>query len=170
MRFLADERLAERHPLYRPGNVLVCMRNLDAIAILDPEMRHLVWAWGQEELEGPHDATMLPSGNILIFDNGTRRKWSRVIEIEPVSGEIVWEYRAPEPADFFTGARGSAQRLPNGNTLISDSDSGRGFEVTRDGEIVWEYRVPHLNEQGHRASIVRFYRFEAELIEPLLAD
>jgi hypothetical protein len=170
VRFMTDARLAERHPLYALGNILICMRNQDAIAVLDPGGRKLIWAWGQGELEGPHDATLLPSGNILIFDNGVRRMWSRVIEIDPMNGEIVWQYRAIVPTDFFTRARGAAQRLPNGNTLITESNEGHAFEVTPEGEIVWEFFVPHLDRKGHRATIIRLYRYETDFVERLLAD
>jgi hypothetical protein len=37
---------------------------------------------------------------------------------------------------------GSAQRLPNGNTLITEASFGRFFEVTKEGEIVWDYVNP----------------------------
>jgi hypothetical protein len=38
--------------------------------------------------------------------------------------------------------RGAQQRLPNGNTLITESEAGRLLEVTADGEVVWEYINP----------------------------
>jgi hypothetical protein len=40
--------------------------------------------------------------------------------------------------------------LPNGNTLIVETENGRGFEVTRAGEIVWEFISPkrHKNKKG----------------------
>ena len=36
-----------------------------------------------------------------------------------------------------------AQRLPNRNTLITETDTGRAFEVTPEGEIVWQFLNPH---------------------------
>ena len=168
VRFVGPGPLAGTHPAYEPGNVLVCMRNQDTVAMLDPGAGELRWAWGQGELEGPHDATLLDNGNVLIFDNGVRRAWSRVVEVDPKSGAIVWEYRAPTPQDFFTRSRGGVQRLPNGNTLITQSNDGRAFEVTPEGEIVWEFYVPHLDEKGHRATIIRLYHYDAAMVEPLL--
>jgi hypothetical protein len=41
---------------------------------------------------------------------------------------------------------GIAQRLTNGNTLITESSFGRFFEVTSQGEIVWEYVNPYLGK------------------------
>ena len=44
----------------------------------------------------------------------------------------------------------SAQRLPNGNTLIVEGSDGRFIEVTREHEIVWEYINPY--DSGEAAS------------------
>lgn len=41
------------------------------------------------------------------------------------------------------------QRLANGNTLIAESNAGRGFEVTPHSEVVWEYLAPR-SADGHR--------------------
>lgn len=158
----------ERHPLYRPGTLIVSFRHQDTIAAFDLERERVVWAWGQDDISGPHDATMLDNGNILLFDNGLEREWSRVLEIEPIEGRIVWEYRAPEPKDFFTASRGSNQRLPNGNTLIANSDSGEAFEVTPAGDVVWRFLNPNAGEGGKRATIVRMRRYPVDLLEPLL--
>jgi hypothetical protein len=158
----------DAHPLYGRANVLVSVRHQDAAVIVDWSARRLAWAWGQGEVSGPHDATMLPSGNVLLFDNGLSRRWSRVVEVDPVSRRIVWEYRAPEPASFFTVSRGSNQRLPNGNTLIAQSDSGRAFEVTPEGQVVWDFWNPFGNDRGERATIVRAKRYERAQIDAVV--
>ena len=67
---------------------------------------------------------------------------SKVIEIDPFTQETVWAYRGTPENGFFTATCGSNQRLPNGNTLITESDAGRAFEVTPDNQIVWEYYNP----------------------------
>lgn len=91
------------------------------------------------------------AGNILIFDNGSdggypkkARIYSRVIEIDPVTKEIVWQYCGNDFSSvfhFFSPRISGAQRLPNGNTLICEGLYGRFFEVTQQGEIVWEFLV-----------------------------
>ena len=70
----------------------------------------------------------------------------------------MWQYRAEKPEDFYSRAQGAAQRLPNGNTLITYSDSGLLFEVTPKGEIVWEYRNTNRSEKGERIVIARARR------------
>lgn len=162
--------LEGRHPLYNVGNVLLCSRHQNRVMVVDPEAKKIVWSWGIGELLGPHDATLLDDGNILVFDNGLGRGYSRVIEIDPLSGEIVWEYSSMNPEDFYTISKGSSQRLPNGNTLIANSDRGKAFEVDLEGEIVWALKCPHTDGEGRRAAIVRCYRYSPEFVDSIVAS
>ena len=117
------------------------------------------------QIIGQHHPHMIPqglpgAGNILVFDDGGTagygaqgkawRDYSRVIEFDAVTLKLVWEYspatvgyQTPQHGyRFYSGFFGSAQRLPNGNTFITESVDGRLFEVTPDREIVWEYMSP----------------------------
>jgi hypothetical protein len=136
-----DGRFEGRHPAFRKGNVLICIRELDNIAIIDMDAGLAVWG-----TEGPwlkqHQPTFLDDGRLLIFDNGGSRMASRILEVDPVTREIVWIYKGDAENFFHSPQCGSNQRLPNGNTLVSETDRGRAFEVTREGEIVWEYINP----------------------------
>jgi outer membrane protein assembly factor BamB len=162
-----QKHLEAKHPIYASGNVLVSIRHQDVIAVVNWDEKRLVWMWGRGQISGPHDASVLENGHIMVYDNGLGRGWSRVVELDPVSEEIVWEYQAPNPEDFFSRSRGSNQRFPNGNTLIANSDNGQLMEVTSDGDIVWEFLNPHLNQEGHRATIVKTKRYELSFIDEL---
>jgi len=145
--------------LFGTGNLLICCRSLDLVAVIDPEMETLVWSWGIGILDKPHDPTLLDNGDILVFDNGPARGYSRVVEYDPAQQEIVWQYVSDPPEDFFSSMGGGCQRLPNGNTLITASTAGRVFEVSRTGEVVWEFYNPEVNqEKSTRAVIYRMYR------------
>ena len=152
-------------PIYGPDNVLVSMRHQDRVAIINWRAHEVVWSWGLGAISGPHDAEVLESGNILLFDNGQNRGWSRAIELDPLSGTIEWEYKGSPPESFYTNSRGSVQRLPNGNTLLAQSDQGRAIEVTPTGELVWEFFCPYTLAPGTRASIVRIVHHAAEFVE-----
>ena len=133
-----------------------------------PELRKL----GQ--IIGQHHAHMIPrglpgEGNILVFDNGgwggygapnpgaptgvdnAVRDYTRILEFDPRTLEIVWQYTPAEAGYmipmfafmFYSGFVSSAQRLPNGNTLITEGAYGRFIEVTPEHEIVWEYVNPY---------------------------
>lgn len=140
---------------------------------------------------GQHHAHIVPKGlpgegNVLVFDNGgwagygepnpeskdgtknALRDYSRVLEIDPVTLEVVWQYTPKEagyvqPLDatrFYSPFISSAQRLPNGNTLITEGSDGRVFEVTREHELVWEYISPYWGS-GHLSLnlVYRAYRY-----------
>jgi hypothetical protein len=140
---------------------------------------------------GLHHAHLIPrglpgEGNLLLFDNGgwagygesspgsrngtknALRDYSRVLEIDPTTLAIVWQYTPKEagfvvPLDanrFYSPFISSAQRLPNGNTLITEGSDGRVFEVTVDHHIVWEFISPYWGS-GPRAlnMVYRAYRY-----------
>jgi hypothetical protein len=159
--------LAGQDQLFSPGNLLICFRNVNQIAILDGKTMVILWVWGQGELQWPHHPTMLDNGNILVYDNGVDRDYSRILEVDPRAESIVWEYVADPPAGFYSRFKGSCQRLPNGNTLICESERGRCFEVTPDGDIVWEWINPAV-KNGQRVQVYRMMRYPPEYIEPLL--
>jgi hypothetical protein len=164
---IPDNPLGRTDPRFKAGNLLICFRNVNQIGILDGETKKILWSWGEGELQWPHHPTMLDNGKILIFDNGVERRYSRVVELDPSSEKIVWEYVADPPGSFFTAQRGSAQRLPNGNTFICDGNNGRAFEVDRAGEIVWEWFDPNVRGGG-REQLYRITRLSIEAVEPLL--
>ena len=86
-----------------------------------------------------------------------------MLEIDPKTEETVWEYRADNPVDFYSTYISSAQRLPNGNTLIDEGATGRFFEVTPNKEIVWEYISPFYSQCDNRFAnmnaVFRIHRY-----------
>ncbi len=157
---------------FRPGNIVFSYRSLDVIGVIDRGSSEIVWAWGPGVIDGQHKPHMLPNGNIMLFDNGTLRGFSRVIEVDPLAVEnedngIVWEYRAQDPTDFFSPYISGGQRLPNGDTLICEGNKAHLFEVTRAGEIVWDFVNPYRKE-GALGSIYRCLRYSPEYCRPLL--
>ena len=154
------------------------------------------------QIIGPHHPHIVPKGlpgegNILVFDNGAfagygapnpisvtgfpnaQRDYSRVIEFDPVTLKIVWEY-SPATAGylprvenyrFYSGFISSAQRLPNGNTLITEGLNGRIFEVIPEREIVWEYMSPFFHSRNPRFKpmneVYRAYRVPYEWVPQL---
>jgi hypothetical protein len=115
-----------------------------------------------DQISGQHNphfiADGLPgAGNLLVFDNQGGAGYppaplgiyagSRVLEIDPATKQIVWQYTAEDSGrpswTFFSSFVSNAQRLPNGNTLITEGMHGRIFQVTPSGQVVWEYLTPY---------------------------
>jgi len=119
------------------------------------------------------------AGNLLVFDNGGAsgygfttpnapdgansfaRANSRVFEINPIMLELVWFYAGLR---FYSFNISGAQRLPNGNTLITEGANGRLFEVTKEGKIVWEYMFPMFAGAQSTNSVYRGYRLPYDWI------
>lgn len=141
-------------------------------------------------VDGIHHTHMIPkglpgAGNIMIFDNGgtdntyptQNHNWSRVVEYNPVTKEKVWEYSSASnkimPSMFgddvfFSPFISSAQRLPNGNTIICEGSTSRIFEVAVNGEVVWEYISPYNYNPGLKHDYVyRAYAVPYEWVPQL---
>ncbi len=143
--------MASRFPKFRAGQVLLSLRNLHAIAVLDPATCSIVWGTcGPWLLQ--HDAQFLDNGHLLLFDNYGSPRGSRVLEFDPSDGSFPWSYPASGNAPFFTGQRGMVQRLPNGNTLLVVSERHEMFEVTPSKEVVWTCVVPGFITTAKRYS------------------
>jgi hypothetical protein len=151
---------------FRPGNIVISYRSIDVVAVIERDSGRMVWAWGPGILDGQHKPHMLSNGNLLIFDNGTLRGYSRVIEVNPLSEEIEWEYTGTPRESFHSKYISSAHRLPNGNTLICEGNKPRLLEVTADKETVWEFANPYRNERA-LPSIYRCLRYPPEYVAPL---
>jgi hypothetical protein len=133
------------------GTVLMSLRTTSGVIGVDR-------ASGRAKLHIPpgtvshqHAPVPLANGNVLIFDNGNFRAGghvahSRVVEVDPRTLQVVWSYADPFISSFYTPYMGSAQRLWNGNTHVTESATGRLFEVTPDGEVVWEFVIPWFDE------------------------
>lgn len=147
--------------------LLLSSRTQHKLFKIDLETEELVWTMGVEgdlALEGEdrffrqHAPEIQPNGNILLFDNGSlpegtySRPWSRALELtydpEQQTVEPVWSYR-PEP-DLFAPIWGDADRLENGNTLVTfglrnrdEERNSRIEEVTAEKEVVWRLNAPN---------------------------
>jgi hypothetical protein len=136
-----DGSRIDRSGAFGEGNVLISPRNINVIAVVDMEEEKVVWALSGQWVN-QHEPTLLPGGNILLFDNKGHDRMSKVIEFDPLTQKIHWAYEGTPENGFYTESSGTAYRLPNGNTLIVESNAGRAFEVTGEKRIVWEYYNP----------------------------
>ena len=146
-------------PNSRAGQALISFREISTVALIDPASRSVVWAQS-----GPfvrqHDAQVLPTGTLLLFDNEGSNEGhgrSRVLELDPVTSRIVWRYAGHDGEPLESLARSSQTRLANGNTLIVESMAGRVIEVAPDGDIVWEFVNPVRSGEGDRRIPIIFW-------------
>ncbi|MDR2795569.1 MAG: aryl-sulfate sulfotransferase [Spirochaetaceae bacterium] len=197
---------------FHPDNIILSGRNVNILAVISKKTGNVVWRLGPDcrdvpfgQIIGPNHIHLIPKGlpgegNFLVFDNGgwagygvpngisrygaadKRRDYSRVLEFDPVTLALKWQYTPAEaghidPLDsykFYSPFISSVQRLPNGNTLITEGCNGRIFEVTPEHKTVWEYVTPYTQktEGGAKGGLVnnwiyRAYRVPYEWIPQL---
>ncbi|MCA9043364.1 MAG: aryl-sulfate sulfotransferase [Planctomycetaceae bacterium] len=142
---LVGPGFASHYETVSAGDVMICLRNMNLAVIVNLEKEEIVWATsGPWHL--PHDPTPMEDGTILAFDNlftwGTEIR-SRIVQFDPATHELKWSFSGDDKTHpLLSNIRSCQQRLPNGNTLITESDFGRLLEVTLDGEVVWEFVNP----------------------------
>ncbi len=146
------------------NNILLSNRRSSEIIKINRETGEVIWIMGgplnefeiiNDSFNGvskQHDVRRLDNGNILIFDNGNTHDdpTTRIVEYqvdeENKIAELVWEYQSPY--NYVSVSMGSAQRLPNQNTLINwgntiSEDGAMITEINYDKEIVLELIYHH---------------------------
>lgn len=161
-----DGALEGRSPLFARGNLLISLRELDLVAIVDPRAERVLWAQ-RGPWQAQHEPTLLPSGRILLFDNRGNGGESRLLEVDPLTGEIAWQWSGEPPSAFSSTIAGTVARLPNGNTLVTESVPGRAFELGPGGRRVWELRSPH---RAGRDDVLVAMLFEVQRVPPDLLE
>ena len=148
-----DHRLEWSHcnsiSLSPKGDWLLSFRRINLIAEVCAKTGKFKWKLSNGTATHQHDVKYSSDKTITIFDNGVHRKgveYSRAIEIDAKTKEIVWEYADNPPFAFYTVMGGGMTVLPNGNVLICETAKGQFFEVTRDKGVVWEYINPFFRD------------------------
>lgn len=136
---------------FRPGDILVSLREVDIVGFVDATRRGVRMAW-RGPWRAQHHPVLLADGHVLLFDNRGLDDRSRVVEFDPRSGELTWEFAGSAEVTIDSPEAGACQRLANGNTLITDSERGRAVEITADGTLAWEFISPH--RAGHRGELI----------------
>ena len=125
------------------GRLMVSARNQDRVGFLEPGRGLLEnWTLGAEDeydiLYEQHNPDYIPKKNggpaVVVGDSEN----NRVVEYQRENGEWTrtWTWQDAQmqwPRD--------ADRLPNGNTLVTDSNGNRVFEVNQNGKIVWSVQI-----------------------------
>jgi hypothetical protein len=136
--------------LFEPGDVMISLRNINAIVVFDPKTLRIKYKSVGQVLR-QHDPDFVDGNTITVFDNNNMATWppdatrpdragqhSRIVQLS-ASGQATVLFTGSDQTPFFTDIMGSHERLPNGNWLLMESVEGRVFEVDRNGNVVWEY-------------------------------
>ncbi len=108
-----------------------------------------------------HDATLLPSGQISVFDNGGVPKvhsQSRglVLNVNPHTGTDTVAAQFLHPKPFSAGSQGDMQGLPGGDFFVGWGPVSYFSEFSPSGQLLFDAHMPTV-EQSYRG-----YRFPWE--------
>jgi hypothetical protein len=133
---LAPE-MAAAFPGFEAGDLLVSLRELNLVAVVDPDDGRIRWSRHGPWLK-QHDPDFQPDGTITVFDNRSGSGASRIMRVDPRSDIVDVLFAGSQAAPFYSWRRGKHQLLPGGHILVTETEAGRVFEVAADGGIVWE--------------------------------
>jgi len=133
------------------GDFLMSIRNFDVVVEVNRSTKAIDHVTGlprdngkdvagrEPVLSEQHNPMLVGDESALLVADSEA---DRVVEIDRSTGEVVWTYDEdlvwPRDAD----------RLPNGNTLVTNSLGYEVLEVTPAGEVTWSYQVRHEGQRG----------------------
>jgi hypothetical protein len=181
VQIIPPNSLSATRPEFRTGNILLT-DHLNGLAIVvDRLTEKVVWVYQVPAHCGLHTVRWLPNNHLLMFANrhpnlGTAPEVaegfcsihgpakqsgvsSSAIEVDPVSGSIVWSFNDYPLGEMDCSLLGSVQRLSKGHTIISyGCERSSVIEIDESGAVLWKWRYPpqeYVQEKN-----VQIYRSE----------
>jgi len=136
-----SSEMAAAFPDFAAGDILLSSRHFNQLWVLDGRTHRLKW-WSMGPTIGQHDPDFQRDGTITVFDNrpgGRGLGGSRIVSIDPRTRAQETVYESDAKNSFSSPYRGKHQFLENNNILITETDAGRVFEVTKEGKVVWSF-------------------------------
>jgi hypothetical protein len=154
-------------PAFQAGNYLFMDTFSRQLFILDHSLTKIIWSFplAAIKIDLAHDAQVLSSGNILLFENHhicPDGPCSRIVEFDPSTRKVRWSFGAPL-FHFFHPTNAGVEQLDNGNLLFTDvyNDRARLTEINRDGTLVRSLDL--TSQQGSSIEQVRLRDLSAFL-------
>jgi hypothetical protein len=165
------------------NSVYLSLRYLSRIVRIDYATRDIVYnlgfalpspdlEFGDNLFSWQHSPELQANGNVLLFDNGNRRDHidqsattgvSKAVELaltgDPPNGAAIsWEWTLPA----YNPSKGDADRLENGNTLVTAANDLTLHEVDSAGVEVWRLEIDLGSEP--------FLTYRSERVDSIILD
>jgi hypothetical protein len=168
--------------VFQPGDLMISLRNINAIIVFNTQTRKIKYLSIGQVLR-QHDPDFVDGNTISVFDNNNLSAAtsersrveddlsSRIVMLDARSGERTIYYEGTKAEPFFTSIMGEHQWLDNGNLLVTESRSGRAFELNPERQIVWEYQNALAGDLvGYGGLLGEAQRLPAEFDGQFFAD
>jgi hypothetical protein len=150
--------LTMKEGFFKRGDVMLSLRNINSVIVFNAETEEIKTVITRDFIQH-HDPDFIDGDTISVFDNNRNnaldpadsksRIW--LISLKDNTQKVIFEGSKEKP--FYTLAMGKNQWLPNGNLLITESVSGRAFEIDKDGNIIWQY-VNYVDKENNIVGII----------------
>ncbi len=126
------------------NDILVSLRNVNTVFAFDKQTRRIKYLTTGRFVH-QHDPDFIDGNRFSVYDNNNRvtisgkSPQSRIVIISADTDEMDVFYEGTKEHPFFSKIMGKHQWLENGHLLVTESMSGRGFELNQQGDIVWHY-------------------------------
>jgi len=160
--------------VFQPGDLMISLRNINAIIVFNKDTLKIKYMSIGKVLR-QHDPDFVDGNRISVFDNNNlsaaidKRSRveaglsSRIVVLDARSDEQSVYYKGTPEHPFFTNIMGEHQWLDNGNLLITESRTGRAFEINPAKQIVWVYQNSLTGDQvGYAGLLGEAQRLPAE--------
>jgi Arylsulfotransferase (ASST) len=131
------KELEQQYPGFTAGDLLVSYRSVNLVFVMDQDTLEVKW-WRQGLTRRQHDPDWNDRGTITIFNNNMHRKYSNIIEVDPLTLKSKMLLDGAK-YNFYTWIQGKHQLLPNDGLLVTSPQQGRVFEVDGQGNITFDF-------------------------------
>jgi hypothetical protein len=124
-------------PDFAAGDMLISLRNIDLVAVIDPESKKIKW-WSQGPWRHQHDPDFTVDGRISVYDNNPGRGRSEILVIDPATRNVSNPLLNSAFA-FYSRWLGMHQYLPDGSLLLLSAEEGRSVVLGQNGNKLFEF-------------------------------
>ena len=143
---------AAAFPDFEVGDLLMSFRNIDLVAVMDPDTLELKW-WSHGPWIQQHDPDFDAGGEITVFNNNGWRRLSSIVAIEPGTRAVRTLPVEPD-FRFYTQYMGKHERLDDGTLQVVVPFEGRVLEFDAEGRLLLE--INNLFNEGHNAFVADY--------------
>lgn len=135
---------------WKRGDLFISLRNLSTVLLYRPATGRILW-YRSFPWRFQHDVNILDDHRISVFDNHWRFAFDQPeqAEVDGTNRLLVYDFatgRTSEPLaasfkrlNIRTRAQGRSTPLPNGDTMVEETEAGRVLRLAPDGQVRWRY-------------------------------
>ena len=168
--------LADDFQLFEAGDLMLSMRDLNLVAVIDPDSERIKW-WSIGPWLRQHDPEFRQGGTIVVFNNNIYSETafagigdkssprarlavprvSNIMEMDPLTRRVKLLFGGAIGQEMLSIIRGKVDLTAGGGLLVTEFEAGRVFETDSRGNITWEYVNRYDEDEVAEITEARYY-------------